>query len=120
MSMVIRYEARLFLMSVGTGAGLMVVYDCIRVFRLLCPHRPWVVNVEDLLYGLYCAVMTFMLMYEQNDGNLRGFCIGGVILGMAVYQRLISRNLLKYLQKPVKWIKMKIRNHRNGSKQVRR
>ena len=51
MSMVIRYEARLFLMSVGTGAGLMVVYDCIRVFRLLCPHRPWVVNVEDLLYG---------------------------------------------------------------------
>ena len=35
MSMVIRYEARLFLMSVGTGAGLMVVYDCIRVFRLL-------------------------------------------------------------------------------------
>ena len=120
MSISIRYEAQLFVMSVVTGAGLMAVYDCLRIFRFLCPHGALAVGVEDILYGLYCAVMTFMLMYEQNDGNLRGFCIGGVTLGMAVYQRLISRNLLKYLQKPVKWIKMKIRNHRNGSKQVRR
>ena len=120
MSMVIRYEARLFLMSVGTGAGLMVVYDCIRVFRLLCPHRPWVVNVEDLLYGLYCAVMTFMLLYEQNDGSLRGFCVAGVILGMAAYQYLVSRGVLKYLQKQIKWIKMRVRRHQNRSRQEKR
>ena len=120
MSMVIRYEARLFLMSVGTGAGLMVVYDCIRVFRLLCPHMPWVVNVEDLLYGLYCAVMTFMLLYEQNDGSLRGFCVAGVILGMAAYQYLVSRVVLKYLQKQIKWIKMRVRRHQNRSRQEKR
>ena len=120
MSISIRYEAQLFVMSMVTGAGLMAVYDCLRIFRLLCSHGTLAVGVEDILFGLYCGIMTFMLMYEQNDGSLRGYCIGGVILGMALYQRLISQNLLKYLQKPVKWIKMKVRNHQNHSKQVRR
>ena len=120
MSPGIRYEARLFLMSVGTGAGLMMVYDCVRIFRIFCPHRNWAVGLEDLLCGIYCAVMTFSLLYEQNDGNLRGFCIGGVILGMAVYQNLVSRPGLKYLQKRLEWLKMKIRTHGNRSKQVRR
>lgn len=120
MSISIRYEAWLFLMSVGTGAGLMMVYDCVRVFRLLCPHRDWAVSTEDMLYGLYSAVMTFMLLYEQNDGRLRGFCVGGVILGMAAYQHLVSRRVLKCLQKQVKWIKMKVKNHQDRSRQERR
>ena len=114
MSPGIRYEAQLFVMSAGTGAGLMMVYDCVRIFRLLCPHKAWLVGVEDLLCGIYCAVMTFTLLYEQNDGNLRGFCIFGVILGMAAYQSLVSRRLLKYLQNRVGWLKMKMRRHKVG------
>jgi len=120
MSVSIRYEARLFFMSICTGAGLVMVYDCVRIFRLLCPHRHWMVNVEDLAYGLYCAVMTFCLLYEQNDGNLRGFCIGGVILGMAAYQNLVSSGMLKHLQNKVQWLKMKIRKHCNPSRQERK
>lgn len=117
MSVSIRYEAQLFLMSVCTGAGLVMVYDCVRFFRLLCPHRSWVTGTEDMIYGLYCAVMTFALLYEQNDGNLRGFCIAGVMLGMAAYQYAVSRKLLKLLQKTVEWLKMKGRKRRNRSGQ---
>ena len=111
MSVSIRYEAQLFVMSLCTGVGLVMVYDCVRIFRLLCPHKMWVVGVEDLLYGFYCAVMTFSLLYEQNDGNLRGFCIGGVIFAMAIYQNLISCRVLKYLQNRIEWLKMKIKKH---------
>lgn len=120
MSSSIRYEAWLFFMSISTGVGLTMVYDCVRIFRLICPHKMWVVGMEDLIYGIYCAVMTFALLYEQNDGNLRGFCIGGVIFGMAAYENLVSRRMLKCLQKRVEWLKMKIRRQRNRSKQVRR
>lgn len=120
MSVSIRYEAQLFFMSLCTGAGLVVVYDCVRIFRLLCPHKMWVVGVEDLVYGIYCAVMTFSLLYEQNDGNLRGFCIGGVILAMIIYQNLISCRVLKYLQNRVEWIKIRIKKHRNRARQEKR
>lgn len=120
MSDSIRYEAHLFFMSICTGAGLEMVYDCIRIFRLVFRHKAWVVVTEDLLYGLYCSIMTFSLLYEQNDGNLRGFCICGVILGMAAYEGFVGRKLLKRLQKAVEWIKIKVRNHQNRLRQEKR
>ena len=120
MSVSIRYEAQLFLMSICTGVGLVMVYDCVRFFRIVCPHKTWVVGAEDLIYGFYCAVMTFSLLYQQNDGNLRGFCIGGVILGMTAYEHAVSRKVLKRLQKVVEWIKMKGRKRRNRFRQERK
>ncbi|MCI9047781.1 MAG: spore cortex biosynthesis protein YabQ [Hungatella sp.] len=120
MSVSIRYEAQLFLMSICTGGGLVMVYDCVRFFRMVCPHKMWVVGAEDLVYGFYCAVMTFSLLYQQNDGNLRGFSIGGVIMGMTVYQYAISRKVLKRLQKAVEWIKMKTRKRQNRFKRERK
>ena len=120
MSISIRYEAQLFLMSICTGVGLVIVYDCVRFFRIVCPHKMWVVGAEDLAYGFYCAVMTFSLLYQQNDGNLRGYCIGGVMLGMAVYEYTVSRKVLKRLQKVVEWIKMKGRKRRNRFRQERK
>ena len=104
MSVSIRYEAWLFLMSISTGVGLTVVYDCVRIFRLICPHKMWIIGAEDLIYGIYCAVMTFTLLYEQNDGNLRGFCIFGVILGMTMYQRLVSRRVIRQVKRAVTWL----------------
>lgn len=120
MSVNIRYEAQLFFMSICNGVGLMMVYDCVRFFRIICPHKIWAVGVEDLIYGFYCAIMTFSLLYQQNDGNLRGFCIGGVILGMIAYEYTISRKILKRLQKVVEWIKMKGKRHQNRFRQERK
>ncbi len=120
MSVSIRYEAQLFFMSICTGVGLAMVYDCVRFFRIVCPHKMWVVGAEDLICGIYCAVMTFSLLYQQNDGNLRGFCIGGVILGMVVYEYAVSRKALKRLQKAVEWIKMKMRKRKSRLKREKR
>lgn len=120
MSISIRYEAQLFCMSIFTGVGLAMVYDCVRFFRIVCPHKTWVVGAEDLIYGVYCSVMTFSLLYRQNDGNLRWFSIGAVILGMTFYEYAVSRKVLKRLQKVVEWIKMKGRKRRNRFRQERK
>ena len=47
MGTVIRYEAGLILLSLSTGAWLMMIYDTLRVFRLAIPHRPWAIGMED-------------------------------------------------------------------------
>lgn len=120
MSANIRYEAQLLFFSVCTGAWLAAAYDCVRFFRMICPHKTWVAGAEDLIYGVYCAVMTFSLLYQQNDGNLRGFCIGGVIFGMAAYEYVVGQNVLKHLQKAVEWIKIKGKAHRNRFGQERK
>lgn len=108
MSESIRYEVRLLLLSFMTGAGLMMIYDCLRVFRILCPHRPLLCGIEDMLYWIYAAWMTFSLLYRENDGDIRAYVVMAAFAGMVLYQYLISRNFLKYLKKTVKYLRIRI------------
>ena len=99
MSGVIRYEAWLLMLSLATGGWLMLVYDTIRVFRLMIRHNAFAVGLEDFFYWIGAGVVTFNLLYQQNDGGLRAYVIGGVLGGMILYDRLISRIFFKGLKK---------------------
>ncbi len=103
----IQYEVRLLFASFLTGIGLLMVYDCIRVFRLLFSHRPFWVGIEDMLYWIYSSLIVFTLLYRENDGSLRAYAIVAVFAGMVLYQWLISRRILKHLKKLTESFKMK-------------
>ena len=99
MSGVIRYEAWLLMLSLATGGWVMLVYDTLRVFRLMIRHSAFAVGLEDFFYWIGAGVVTFNLLYQQNDGGLRAYVIGGVLGGMILYDRLISRIFFKGLKK---------------------
>lgn len=108
MSQNIWIETRLLLYSVVTGAGLMMLYDLLRILRLLIPHSWAVIGLEDLTYWCIAGLATFYLLYQENDGGLRSYVIVTVLLTMVVYDRLFSRFFLKLLKKTGRWIKMNI------------
>lgn len=114
MSGVIRYEAWLLMLSLATGGWLMLVYDTIRVFRLMIRHNAFAVGLEDFFYWIGAGVVTFNLLYQQNDGGLRAYVIGGVLGGMILYDRLISRIFFKGLKKLGK--KFTIKSDKNTRK----
>ena len=87
----IQYEVWLMALSLVTGAWLMLAYDTLRVFRLVIRHGSFWMGVEDFIYWLYAGLVTFILLYEQNDGVFRAYVVGGVFLGMILYDRFISR-----------------------------
>lgn len=97
---------------VGLGAWLMVCYDLLRIFRMLLPHKSWAVSLEDLLYWMYVTWSAFSLLYRQNDGGLRGCAIGGMFLGMVCYDKAVSRNVMKVLQKFTERIRMKVQREK--------
>ncbi len=107
----IRYEFHLALLSLLTGAGLMTVYDLVCVLRMILPHSRPAVGAEDLAYGIYSALITFSLLYEQNNGALRAYVIAGTVLGMVLYQRFAGSILLKYLKKGQEYLKIKRKLH---------
>lgn len=111
MSGTIQYEVRLLMMSFLTGAGLIMVYDCLRVFRILCPHSAVFTGIEDMLYWVYSALITFTLLYRENDGDIRAYVIAAAFLGMAMYQYLVSRNFLKGLKNLIKYLRIKTGRH---------
>lgn len=106
MSLNIRFEAQLLILSLGTGVFLMASYDILRTLRVVIPHKAFVVGIEDFLYWIYAGFITFSLLYAQNDGTIRWFVIAGVFAGMLVYNTLVSRFFLKVLKKITLWIKM--------------
>ena len=69
-------------------------------------HSSFVRGIEDFLFWIL-GIVTFMLLYEQNDGGLRLYAIVGVLVGMVLYDRIVSRFLFAVLKKAGKWFKIK-------------
>ncbi len=101
-------EARLLLQRISVGAVLMMVYDLIRLFRSLMPHRSLAVGLEDFCYWIWSGFFTFLFLYRENDGALRFYMIGVIFVSMLVYDSIISRNLRKLLKWILRCIRMKL------------
>ena len=108
MSDYIYLEAELAAHSFLLGVNLMVSYDLLRLFRLFVPHSSLAVNIEDFLYWIYCALMTFWLLFLENSGVLRGYVIVGVFIGMILYDRIVSQTVFGVLKKVKIWFTIKV------------
>ena len=107
MSLYIQEEAGLAVLSFVLGILLMISYDLLRLFRLLIPHGSLWTGLEDFFYWIYCAVMTFSLLFYENDGILRGYVIVSAFLGMFLYDRLVSQSVFAVLKNMGRWITIK-------------
>ncbi len=111
-------EIRLAALSFLTGVRLMAGYDGFRVLRLFVPHGAFLTGAEDFFYLTYCGISVFAMLYRCGDGAFRAWAVAGAFLGMALYQHLVSQNLLKYLKKAQEYFRIK-RKKRQKSKQVK-
>lgn len=81
--------------SILLGAVLFVVYDVLRIFRRIVPHGNLWIGVEDFIYWLICTAAVFVMLYRENDGMVRGFAFGGIVVGMLLYYATLSRLMIK-------------------------
>lgn len=88
------YQTGIFLTAVILGLALGFGYDLVRVFRMIIRHNKIFLHTEDFVFWLGAAVITFWVMFENNDGEIRPFVLIGVGLGMAVYFCALSHWIL--------------------------
>lgn len=85
------------------GVFLAASYDVLRILRGIIPHGSFLVNLEDLLYWVYVAVVVFVKLYDKNDGRLRGYVFGSILAGMIIYAgsfgRICVPVLIRFLQR---------------------
>lgn len=112
MSGYIQAEAELAVQSFLLGIFLMICYDCLRILRLLIVHGTLWTGLEDFIYWIYAASMTFSLLFRENSGVLRGYVIIGVFFGMFLYDRIVSQPVFELLKKFGKWIRIKLRRRK--------
>lgn len=83
--------------SLLLGAGIIILYDCLRILRKVIKHSRIIITVEDILYWIVCGFLIFRMFHNENDGVLRGFSAAGIAIGMVACQYTISKLLVKYL-----------------------
>lgn len=94
-SVAIGQEAGFLGVSILLGMGLFFLYDILRIFRRIVPHGNIWIGVEDFIYWLICTGAVFVMLYQENDGMVRGFALGGVIVGMLLYFAIFSRYVIR-------------------------
>lgn len=90
MNYAISLELQLFLVSILWGAVLLLVYDCLRIFRRLIKHDDFFVALEDLIFWAVASLYIFSMMYRKNNGIIRGFSVMGMAIGMVIYYYIFS------------------------------
>lgn len=108
MSEIIFQEADFFAVSFLCGMILLAVYDILRIFRRTFSHGKEAVAAEDLIFWIISGVLVFGMMYEKNDGIIRGTAFLAIGLGMAAYHYSVSTCVVKLgyalLGRPIKKI----------------
>lgn len=95
MSGAISMELQFFLVSIMWGVIILIIYDGLRIFRRVVSHKWFFVAMEDVTFWVLSAFLIFRMMYEQNNGIIRGFSIIGMTLGMIVYNQSFSDFVVK-------------------------
>lgn len=90
-----------FVITLGLGLLLGVVYDLYRVIdrRFRCPS--WFTQVGDLAVWLVFAVIIFAALQYSNRGELRLFVFIGLGLGAAAYSYFLRRRSARGLYRLV-------------------
>lgn len=78
-------QVGLFLMSLGVGFILGLIYDILRTVRISFTKGKAFVFIFDVLYFLLFGLITFVFILAFNKGELRFYLIFGEICGAAFY-----------------------------------
>lgn len=97
MGELVQWELEYVAVTVTVGIGLAVLYDCLRIWRRLVPHGIVWLSVEDILFWMAASLITFMVCFVEDAGNIRWFAVAGEIIGALMYHNTIGLFLVKYV-----------------------
>lgn len=102
MTSVLAWELQFFECAALTGLILRGCYDFLRAFRRLIKHNYAVVGIEDGLYCLAGAWLTFNMFLYENDGAVRLFALIGMAVGAMVYHfgpsEIVTKSLCRLIK----------------------
>jgi hypothetical protein len=91
------------------GVLMAAGYDGLRLLRRVIPHRITGISVEDVLYWFLSGAEVFLLVYWETDGSIRGYILGGILLGALVYYVLFGRWLVRRLGGVIRRLKKQLK-----------
>lgn len=79
MNQIVNDQALLFITCIEIGVIIGMFFDIIRILRKLIKHPDFLVQIEDALYWVICALIGFYMLYVNNYGAIRPFVFIGIL-----------------------------------------
>ncbi len=74
-----------FLLSLGVGFVLGIVYDSFRILRICISSRKIVIILFDIIYCIFFGLAFFLFLLTTNEGQFRFYLFVGSGVGFSVY-----------------------------------
>lgn len=84
-SVSLAWQTKAFLLSLGFGFIMGILYDVFRIVRLCVSERKASFVIFDLLYCLTLCICSFLFFLTVNEGEVRLFIIIGETAGFLVW-----------------------------------
>lgn len=100
------------------GLWIAAAYDVLRILRRVIRFGVIQVNLQDFLFWVITGLVLFSMMFQCNDGIVRGYLFLSVFSGGWLYHKSVSSWVVKYLskiinkiftillKKPLRWSKI--------------
>lgn len=95
----------LFLWSCVLGIFLGVVFDVLRVIRIIKNHSSFAVFIEDVLFIVFSSLCIFIYIMEKARGEIKFFIFVGAFLGFILYIVCVGNFIVNIIKKIVLLIK---------------
>lgn len=120
MGEMVGWELQYIAVVITVGIALAVFYDAIRIIRRLITHNIFWLSVEDIFFWMIAGIITFLVCFMEDAGNIRWFAIAGEVLGAWMYHKTFSSFIVKYVSLilffPVKIVKKALKNIKKSFK----
>lgn len=83
-------QVYVFMYAIIGGAIVAFFYDFLRIKRRAIKTNVIIVGLEDILYWLVASVFLFITVYKSNSGEMRGYIFIGNVIGVLLYESLLS------------------------------
>lgn len=94
-----------FLLSLGFGLLVGVLYDLLRVIRLCFTKSKTAIFIFDVIFVFIASISSFLFMLTVTDGQLRAFIVLGELLGFFIYYFSFGIIAVKFTTKTADKIK---------------
>lgn len=95
----------LFLWSCVLGLFLGILFDFLRVIRIIKKHSSFAVFIEDMLFIIFSSICIFIYIMEKVRGEIKFFIFFGAFLGFILYIFTVGNFIVNIIKKIVLFVK---------------
>lgn len=106
-------QVYVFLTTLYGGVIMGLIYDIYRIFRFYSRPKRVKTFIEDIIFWIILSILVVSIVMYTNWGELRGYIFVGFLIGAIIYNKLLSKKIIRFISRIVNFVLKKLRRLMN-------